>query len=182
MPIFTDVITGDELFSDAFPVKEHRSIAYEVDCEMMDQEGIDVDADLNGEGDSSPEEDTKVRVNNVVQAFRLQPTVFDKKVRNCLMISRSYFSCLKSYLTLLKAHVESTSPERVPTFEKDFKELVKTISAYFKDFEFFVRESDDPDGMVALLSSTHDPYNDYRANGVTPFFTFWRDDLAQVNN
>lgn len=39
----------------------------------------------------------------------------------------------------------------------------------FKDYEFYTGESMNPDGMIALLN--------YRPDGTTPFFTFWKDGL-----
>lgn len=66
MLLYEDILTGDELFSDAFPVydpslvywslgslfysKEVEGIVYEVDCQMiLVKPGADVDiGDLNG--------------------------------------------------------------------------------------------------------------------------------------
>jgi len=44
--------------------------------------------------------------------------------------------------------------------------------ANFKDYEFYTGESMNPDGMVALLN--------YREDGITPYFTFWKDGLKEV--
>ena len=63
------------------------------------------------------------------------------------------------------------SPERVPIFEKNATTLIKKILGNFKDYEFYVGESMDPEGMVALLN--------YREDGVTPYFTFFKDGLIQ---
>jgi hypothetical protein len=42
----------------------------------------------------------------------------------------------------------------------------------FKDYEFFIGESMDPDGMVLLLN--------YREDGTTPYLTLWKDGLKEV--
>jgi hypothetical protein len=42
---------------------------------------------------------------------------------------------------------------------------------FSQDYEFYTGESMDPDGMVALLN--------YREDGVTPYFTFFKDGLAE---
>jgi hypothetical protein len=40
-----DVITGDEMFSDAFPIKTVEDIVYEVDCQLIEvKPGVDVGA------------------------------------------------------------------------------------------------------------------------------------------
>jgi hypothetical protein len=35
MKLFSDVVTGDELFSDAYDIKEIDDIVYEVDAKMI---------------------------------------------------------------------------------------------------------------------------------------------------
>ncbi|KAB1262867.1 Translationally-controlled tumor protein [Camelus dromedarius] len=48
-------------------------------------------------------------------------------------------------------------------------EQIKHILANFKNYQFFISENMNPDGMVALL--------DYRENGVTPYMIFFKDGL-----
>ena len=43
MLLYRDVISGDEMFSDAFPIKEVDDIAFEVDCKMITVKEGDVD-------------------------------------------------------------------------------------------------------------------------------------------
>jgi len=52
----------------------------------------------------------------------------------------------------VKAELGKTNPERVEAFEKGAGAYAKKIVANFKDFEFYVGESMNPDGMVALLN------------------------------
>ncbi|RUS34399.1 Mss4-like protein [Jimgerdemannia flammicorona] len=152
MLLYRDILSGDELFSDAFPVKEIDDTLYEVDCKMIQvKQGADVDIGW---------EDGVETVNNVVYSFRLQSTVFDKK---------SYMTYIKGYMKKLKGELASSNPDRVATFEKNAATRVKRILENFKDYEFFVGESMDPEAMVALLN--------YREDGVTPYFTFFKDGL-----
>ena len=58
------------------------------------------------------------------------------------------------------------SDEEVQTFEKGAQTFAKKIVSNFKDYEFLIGESMDPDGMVILLN--------YREDGVTPFVTIWK--------
>lgn len=61
----------------------------------------------------------------------------------------------------VKAHLEEKNPERVAAFEKGAQAFAKKIIGNFKDYEFYVGESMNPDGMVALLN--------YREDGTTPY-------------
>jgi hypothetical protein len=163
MLLYSDAITGDEMFSDAFPVKVIDDIAYEVDCQTITvKKGADVDIGANPSAEEQEEgaEDGAETVNNVVFSFRLQPTTFDKK---------AYLTYLKGYMKAVK---EQTSPDRVAAFESGAQAFAKKIVANFKDYEFYTGESMNPDGMVALLN--------YREDGVTPYFTFWKDGLKEI--
>ncbi|KAJ7591029.1 Mss4-like protein [Mycena floridula] len=162
MLLFEDIITGDEMCSDAFPVKLVDDIVYEVECQMITVKEGDVDIGANPSAEEQEEglESGAQTVNNVVHSFRLQPTSFDKK---------SYLTYLKSYMKAVKALLPA---DRVETFEKGAQAFAKKIVANFKDFEFYTGESMNPDGMVALLN--------YREDGTTPYFVIWKDGVKQV--
>jgi len=166
MLLYEDIITGDELFSDAFPVKEVEGIVYEVDCQMIVvKAGADIDIGANPSSEEQEEalEDGAAQVNNVVHSFRLQQTSFDKK---------TYLSYLKGYMRAVKDKLLELEPDSVAAFEKGAAAYAKKIVANFKNFEFYTGESMNPDGMVALLN--------YREDGVTPYFTFWKHGAKQI--
>ncbi|GJE87457.1 translationally controlled tumor-like protein [Phanerochaete sordida] len=168
MLLYEDIITGDEMFSDAFPIKEIDGIAYEVDCALVTvKPGADIDIGANPSAEEADEgvEDGAITINNVVHSFRLQSTSFDKK---------SYLTYLKGYMKSVKAKLQETgaSADDVTAFEKGAQDFAKKIVGSFKDFEFYTGESMNPDGMVALLN--------YREDGVTPYITFWKHGLKQV--
>ncbi|GAW07117.1 translationally controlled tumor-associated [Lentinula edodes] len=166
MLLYSDVVSGDEMFSDAFPLKTVGDIVYEVDCSLITvKAGADVDIGANPSSEDADEalEDGATQVNNVVYSFRLQSTSFDKK---------SYLTYLKGYMKKIKNHLQAVNPDRVEPFEKDAAAFAKKVVANFKDYEFYTGEGMDPDGMVALLN--------YREDGVTPYFTFWKDGLKEV--
>ncbi|KAI9251891.1 translationally controlled tumor protein [Phascolomyces articulosus] len=164
MLLYRDIIAGDELFSDAYPIKLIDDAAYEVDCAMITiKEGdVDIGANPSAEGGDEGVDESAQTVNNVIHSFRLTETSFDKK---------SYMTYIKGYMKALKAKLQESNPERVPIFEKNAAALVKKILGNFKDYEFYVGESMDPEGMVALLN--------YREDGVTPYFTFFKDGLKE---
>ncbi|QIW96480.1 hypothetical protein AMS68_001998 [Peltaster fructicola] len=110
-------------------------------------------------------DDTKETVIDIVHSFRLNSTSFDKK---------SYLSHLKGYMKAVKSKLKEkdASDEVVAEFEKGAAAYAKKIVANFKDYEFFIGESMDPDGMVVLLN--------YREDGVTPFITVWKHGLTEM--
>ncbi|KAI8444868.1 translationally-controlled tumor protein [Phakopsora pachyrhizi] len=165
MIIFTDAITGDELCSDAFKLEDVGGVLVEVNSQMITIKEGEVDIGANASAEEQTEElaDGAQTVNNLVHTFRLQSTTFDKK---------SYLTYLKGYMKSVKAHLQSSNPDRVAAFEKEAQEAAKKIVANFKDYEFFVGESMNPDGMVALLN--------YREDGTTPYFSFWKDGLKET--
>ncbi|KAF7796091.1 hypothetical protein EIP86_007262 [Pleurotus ostreatoroseus] len=165
MLLYEDVISGDEMFSDAFPIKEVDDIVYEVNCSMITIKEGEVDIGANPSAEEAEEslEEGASQVNNVVHSFRLQPTSFDKK---------SYLTYLKGYMKAVKAHLMEKHPDQVEAFEKGASAFAKKLVANFKDYEFYTGENMNPDGMVALLN--------YREDGVTPYFTFWKHGLKEV--
>ncbi|KAJ3206846.1 hypothetical protein HDU67_007899 [Dinochytrium kinnereticum] len=163
MLLYRDVISGDEILSDAFKIVEIDDIAYEVNCEMVVIKEGDVDIGGNPSaegGEDEPLEDGAVTVNNVVHTFRLQSTGFDKK---------GYMTYIKGYMKAVKAYLAANNPDRIPTFEKNITPFVKKILENFKDYEFYVGEGMNPDGMVVLLN--------YREDGTTPYMVLFKDGL-----
>jgi hypothetical protein len=75
----------------------------------------------------------------------------------------------------IKAHLESKEDKsRLEVFEKQAQAFAKKVIGKFDDYDFYVGESMDPDGMVALLN--------YREDGVTPYMIFWKDGLKEVSS
>ncbi|RGP77868.1 translationally-controlled tumor [Fusarium longipes] len=168
MIIYKDILTGDELISDSFDLKEVDGIVYEADCAMIEEGGIEVDIGANASAEEAAEDldDTKVKVNNIVSSFRLQSTTFDKK---------SFLVYLKGYMKAVKAALQEkgASADDVKAFETGAQNWVKNkLLPKFKDFEFYTGESMDPEGMVVLL--------DYREDGVTPYTIFWKHGLTEM--
>lgn len=166
MLLYEDIISGDEMFSDAFPMKHVDGIAYEVDCQMIIIKEGDVDIGANPSAEEQEEalEAGAATVNNIVHSFRLQPTVYDKK---------AYLSHLKAYMkNVADKLAEKGDPAAVTDFKTKANDFAKKIVGKFKDYEFYTGENMNVDGMVALLN--------YREDGVTPYFTFWKHGLKEV--
>ncbi|KAL1843777.1 hypothetical protein VTJ49DRAFT_7487 [Mycothermus thermophilus] len=168
MIIYKDVITGDEIISDSYNLKEVDGIVYEADCAMITEGAVEVDIGANASAEGGEEEaveDQAVKVNNIVYSFRLQSTSFDKK---------SYLTYLKGYMKAVKAKLQEQgkSEEEIKDFETKAGAYAKKILGSFKDYEFYTGESMNPDGMVVLLN--------YREDGMTPYVTVWKHGLTEM--
>ncbi|KAJ3509067.1 hypothetical protein NM208_g15720 [Fusarium decemcellulare] len=168
MIIFKDILTGDELISDSYDLKEIDGIVYEADCAMIEEGGVSVDIGANASAEEAEEalDDQVTKVNNIVNSFRLQSTSFDKK---------SFLTYLKGYMKAVKAALqEKNAPaDTITAFEKGAQTYVKEkLLPNFKDFEFYTGESMNPDGMVVLLN--------YREDGVTPYIIVWKHGLTEM--
>ncbi|KAL6929049.1 hypothetical protein ACO0SA_002385 [Hanseniaspora valbyensis] len=159
MIIYKDIISDDELLSDAYDVNLVDGVIYEADCDLIKVGNGDVDIGANPSAEDAEDdlEEGQEIVNNVVYSFRLQQTAFDKK---------SFLTYIKGYMKSIKKQLEETDPEAVSVFEKGAQAYVKKIVGSFKDWEFFTGESMNPDGMVVLLN--------YREDGTTPYVAIWK--------
>ncbi|KAB0369076.1 hypothetical protein FD755_019081 [Muntiacus reevesi] len=81
----------------------------------------------------------------------------------------AYKKDIKDYIVSIKGKLQEQRPERVKPFMTGAAEQIKHILANFKNYQFFIGENMNPDGMVALL--------DYREDGVTPYMIFFKDGL-----
>ncbi|GMM33791.1 Tma19 protein [Saccharomycopsis crataegensis] len=165
MIIFKDIISGDELLSDAYEPKLVDNVVYEADCTMIKvKAGADVDIGANPSAEDAEEEveEGVETLNNVVYSFRLQQTAFDKK---------SFLTYIKGYMKSVKAKLAEIDPEQIPVFEKGATAYVKKVIGSFKEWDFYTGESMDPDGMVVLLN--------YREDGVTPYVVIWKHGIQE---
>lgn len=101
------------------------------------------DIGANASAEDAEEEmggDDVEKVNNVVYSFRLNSTSFDKK---------SYKAYLGGYMKKVKAalQAEGKTEEEVAAFQKRAQGAAKKILGKFDDFECYVGESMDPEGM-----------------------------------
>ena len=167
MIIYKDILTGDEIISDSYDLKEVDGAVYEVDCAMITLGAIEVNTGANASAEEAEEgvEDGEQKVNNVVNSFRLQSTQFDKK---------SYLVALKGYMKAVVAKLKENGADdaKVKEFQDGAQAYAKKIVANFKDYDFYTGESMDPDGMVVLMN--------YREDGVTPFVTVWKHGLVEM--
>ncbi|KAF4789517.1 Translationally-controlled tumor protein like protein [Turdus rufiventris] len=157
----------DEMFSDIYKIREVADgLCLEVEGKMVTRTEGQIDDSLIGgnasaegpEGDGT--EATVITGVDIVINHHLQETSFTKE---------SYKKYIKDYMKAIKARLEEHKPERVKPFMTGAAEQIKHILANFKNYQFFVGENMNPDGMVALL--------DFREDGVTPYMIFFKDGL-----
>lgn len=116
---------------------------YEADCKKISIGGESFDVGANPsaeEGGDEGTDDATQTVIDVVHSFRMNETSFDKK---------SYLGHLKGYMKKVKETMKSSGAgdDAVKEFETGAQGYAKKIVANFKDYEFLIGESMDPDGM-----------------------------------
>lgn len=103
-------------------------------------------------------DDSPQNVNDVVDAFRLEETVFDKK---------GYMTYLKGYIKTIRSKLEAVDPSKVAAFESAAQGYAKKIFSNFDNYRFYQGESMDPEAMVCLL--------EFREN--SEVMIYWKDGL-----
>jgi hypothetical protein len=130
------------LISDSYDLKEIDGAVYEADCKKITVGvgDIDIGANASAEEGGDDVDDGAQTVLDVVHSFRLNETQFDKK---------SYLVHLKGYMKAVKEGMKKkgASDEAVTEFEKGASAYAKKIVGNFKDYEFLIGESMNPDGM-----------------------------------
>ena len=115
---------------------------FEADCRKVSTggESFDIGANPSAEEQEEGADDQKQTVIDIVHAFQLQETQFDKK---------SYLSYLKGYMKAVKAKLaeNGASEEEVKDFETKAQGFAKKLIGNFGDYEFFIGSSMDADGM-----------------------------------
>merc|ERR1711890_105834 len=147
MKIYKDVFSGDELFSDTYPMKLVDDCIYEVygkhevrtlgDVQL---EGSNASAEEQEEG---TEEASESGVDLVLN-HRLVETGFAKK--------NDYMAYLKDYMKKVVKYLEENNRAgEVDTFKKNINGVMKGLLGKFNDLQFYQGESMNPAAMVALI-------------------------------
>lgn len=156
MLIFKDLITNDELFTDSNPIELVDDCLYEVKCTHVSRkqgdfvlEGANPSAEGEDADDGGCDPSTESGLDLVLNQ-KLQTTAFTKK---------DYVNYLKSYAKSLeeKWKAMEMSEDEIKEHKAKFGQAAKLILPKLNDCEFFVGESCNPDGMVALLEYRSKP-------------------------
>merc|ERR1712079_955108 len=148
MKIYKDVFSGDELFSDTYPIKLVEDCIYEVTGKHVSRkagadfvlEGSNASAE---EADEGTEEATESGVDLVLN-HRLVETGFGKKA--------DYMNYLKDYMKRVVAYLESNNKaDQVDSFKKNINGVMKSLLGRFNALQFYTGENMDPKGMIVLV-------------------------------
>jgi Translationally controlled tumour protein len=88
---------------------------------------------------------------------------------------------------------KGASEDEIKEFEKGAQSFAKKILGNFKDYEFLIGESMDPDGMYVAIPLLSYCLNvllisffyrvillNYREDGITPYVTVWKHGLSEM--
>ncbi|KAK2491823.1 hypothetical protein MC885_003193 [Smutsia gigantea] len=95
--------------------------------------------------------------------------VTNRCLRETSFTEEAYKKHIKSHMNSVKGGLEEHRPERVKPFMIGVAEQIRDILANFKNYQFFIGENMNPDGMVALLNCCED--------GVSPCMIFFKNGL-----
>lgn len=165
MIIYKDIITGDEMFSDIYKIKESENgVLIEVEGKMVHRTEDFDDALIGGNASAEIQDEgcdsSSVSGIDIILNHKLQETSFTKE---------AYKVYIKEYLKAIKVKLEETNPDRVKGFMTGAQGEIKKIMGNMKNYQFYTGETMNPEGMVGLL--------DFREDGITPFMTFFKDGL-----
>merc|ERR1711981_1020283 len=148
MKIYKDVFSGDELFSDTYPMKLVDDCVYEVYGKHISRtegdiqlEGSNASAE-GADGDEGGDASTVSGVDLVLN-HRLTETGFGSK--------KDYMKKVVKYLE------ENDRASEVDTFKKNINGVMKDLLGKFKDLQFFTGESMDAEAMIMIMD-----YKDYQ--------------------
>ncbi|XP_036358883.1 translationally-controlled tumor protein homolog isoform X2 [Octopus sinensis] len=163
MLIYNDLLTGDELFSDAFPIKDVLDVALEVEGKYVtgQSQSYDIGANPSAEEAAESYDDTSAGGLDIVLSHRLKEIYIDKAYLKDYLKDYS-----KKILELLKAK----DTEKADHFKSNAPAVVKRILGRFKELRFFVGESDEI-GAIMMLDHRDDE---------TPFFIVFKDGLEAM--
>lgn len=140
MIIFKDILTEEELLSDSYDMKEVQDgFFYEVEGKWVEVGDVDVDIGANPSaegGDEEGVESTSRKVVDIIDAFRLQETSYDKK---------SFMAYVKPWLQKVLAKLPADQQEE---FKAKSQPALKFLVGKVKELQFFTSESMDPEATM----------------------------------
>ena len=169
MRVWKDIISGDEMLSDSFPMKTVfddagiEARARFITKKENDDCGIAANTE-EGEEEAGAADDKTITVIDIVDALRLQEITLDKK---------SFMAYIKGYLKAIKEKLESSGKgDRVEAFQKGATGLVKELVSKWDEVQTFTGESGNWEAGLAFCYM-----KDQADDG--PTFYYFNDGLKQ---
>jgi len=177
MIIFKDIVSGDEIISDTWELKDIDDTVYEIDCRKITKgpDNVDIGANPSAEEADEALDENQTTVIDIVDAFRLNFLGDEASGTRLFGTKKEYMGQLKTYMKKVVEKMKESGADdaAVKKFQTSAQAYyTKQIAPNFKDYDFYVGESMDTDGMVVLLN--------YREDGITPFITIWKHGLTQM--
>merc|ERR1712243_513912 len=147
MKIFKDVFSGDEPFSDTYPMKLVDDCIYEV----YGKHETRTEGEVHLEGSNASAEEADEGTDacstsgiDVVLNHRLTKTGFGSK--------KDYLVYLKDYMKKVVKYLEENDRAgEVATFKTNINKVMVGLLGKFNDLQFYQGESMNPAAMVALI-------------------------------
>jgi len=163
MKVFTDLISGDEFFSDSFPhevIMNGACIEAKAKYVTKGSDNIQIASD-----EEEMDEGEGVTVVDIQDKFQLNEVQGFSRAEFMQWV-RGYMQKVIAKLT------EQGRAERIPEFKKGATELVKLIAANFAEMQLFVGDKMDYEGAFAFS---------YQKNQEDegPTFLFFKDGLKE---
>ena len=165
MLIYKDIITGDEMFTDAYPLKLIDDAIFEVEGKSLTEKSGISDNLIGGNASTEVAE-------GGAEALADGSTTGMDLIIGCKLIETKFAKAdfkiyIKGYIAEISEHIKKTNPDRLPIFKAAVQPFVTKLMASFKDWQFYIGESSNPAGGVGFLN--------YREDQVTPYMVFFRD-------
>merc|ERR1712243_360611 len=161
MIIFKDIISGDEMFSDAFDIDDSYmdGAFYKIKCKKVSKGGTQLDGAAFGfnASEEAVDDEAVEQVWDVVDSHQLQSTIpFDKKMFN---------GYVKTYAKAVLAALEEKGlTDKAAEFKKSAGAAVKYMKSIITDCDIFMGESGNVDGSMAYLN--------FEENGIDAYMLF----------
>jgi len=147
MKVYKCIVTGDELFTDTYPIESAGGLYKIRGKHVTRTEGFDdskLGANPSAEEQNETAEASSTSGINVILDNRLVSTIFPDK--------KSFTAYFKTLVKTMEEHKKSQKADfDVAAWRADVQNTFKNILTNFKDYEFFLGESCNPDGNVALV-------------------------------
>nr|G3LU44.1 RecName: Full=Translationally-controlled tumor protein homolog; Short=LiTCTP; AltName: Full=Histamine-releasing factor; Short=HRF [Loxosceles intermedia]AEN55462.1 translationally controlled tumor protein [Loxosceles intermedia] len=147
MIIFKDLLTGDEMFTDSSKYKVVDGCLYEVECRHISRRHGDIQLD----GANPSQEEADEATDDIVESGL--DLVLNQRLIETGFSKNDYKVYLKGYTKALqdKWKEMEKSESEINEAKTKLTEAVKKVLPKLSDLQFFMGESSNPDGLIALL-------------------------------
>merc|ERR1711899_628768 len=147
MKIYEDVFTGDEMFSDTYPIKLVENCLWELTGKHISRTQDDIQLEGSNASAEEADEGTDAASESgvdIVLNHRLVETGFGSK--------KDFTVYLKDYMKKVVKYLEDNDmKDQVDGFKANITTVMKSLLGKYKDLSFYTGESMDPDAMILML-------------------------------